>query len=113
MFWDSGWACLRTAGSGSTSLPAPDLLVGNATRVLAIECKSGKGEYRYIDNNQVQELKIFAEKFGAEPWVGARFDGKGWFFIKAHELTSSGKNFVVSKKEAYEKGLRFEKLIVP
>ena len=111
MFWDNNWACLRTAGSGSTSLPAPDLLVSNAKRILAIECKSGKTQNKYIDETQVNELKTFARMFNAEAWVGARFNARGWYFIKADNLKRSGKNYVVSFSEAENSGISFEQLV--
>jgi len=104
---------LRAAGSGSTPLPCPDLLVGGKGRVLAIECKGGKSA-RYIDKKQISELKEFAEKFGAEPWVGARFNNTEWLFLKIDDLKESrtGNNFVVDVKFAKENGIRFEELIL-
>ena len=39
LFWNNQWGCIRTAGSGSTPLPAPDLLASKKNRYLAIECK--------------------------------------------------------------------------
>ncbi|MEK6812527.1 MAG: Holliday junction resolvase Hjc [Nanoarchaeota archaeon] len=111
-FWENGWACLRTAGSGSTSFPAPDLIAGKDSRLLVIECKSGAGNYRYLDKKEVEELQLFAQSFGAEAWIGARFDRLGWFFVPAHELVGSGpNNFVVHLKKAMESGKRFEQLI--
>ena len=35
-FNNSGWACIRIAGSGSSRYPSPDILAGNAIRRLAI-----------------------------------------------------------------------------
>ena len=81
MFWNHDWGCVRTAGSGSTPLPAPDLLAGNGHRKLAIECKA-TGELRqYLTVKEVSELVEFSRKFGAEPWIAVRFDRKDWFFI--------------------------------
>ena len=112
MFFDTGvYAALRVAGSGSTPLPAPDLLVGGKGRVLAIECKSGK-KRRYIDPQQVKELLDFAVKFGAEPWIGARFNREGWYFLDVKSLhISKGGNYAVDLKIAKEKGVNFEGLI--
>ena len=94
-------------------MPCPDLLVGGKGRVLAIECKRGKSA-RYIDKKQISELKEFAEKFGAEPWVGARFNNTEWLFLKIDDLKESrtGNNFVVDVKFAKENGIRFEELIL-
>jgi len=112
MFWDQkGWAGLRVAGSGSTSLPASDLLVGNGSRILAIECKSGKGR-RDIKEKQIEELKEFSKLFGAEPWVGVRFDNTPWHFLELKHLgKSKGGNYFVSPKVIVKKGIKFEELI--
>src|SRR3989344_9493965 len=95
-FQEENFIALRAAGSGSTPLPCPDLLVGGNGRVLAIECKGGKGS-RYIKKTQIEELLQFSKRFGAEPWVGARFDNNPWFFIQIENLKQSktGNNFVV------------------
>lgn len=86
--------------------------MGSKGRVLAIECKGGKGS-RYIKRKQVEELKEFAERFGAEPWLGARFDNNEWLFLELHNLkkSKSGNNFVVDLRLAKEKGINFEELI--
>ena len=112
MFWkQKGWCGLRVAGSGSTTLPAPDLIVGNGSRVLAIECKSGKGR-RDIKKEQVDELKIFAKLFGAEPWIGVRFDNMPWHFLQLEKLgKSKGKNYFVDSKLVVSNGIKFEELI--
>jgi len=36
-FNESGWVAIRSAGSGSSQYPSPDILAGNAMRRLAIE----------------------------------------------------------------------------
>jgi len=102
---------VRVAGSGSTPIPAPDLLVGNGLRSLAIECKSMKGTKKYIGNEKIQELLTFAQKFGAEPWIAMKFDYQGWFFLKPSDLERTKNNFVVSLEFAKEKGMRFEELV--
>jgi holliday junction resolvase Hjr len=113
MFFDTGnHIALRAAGSGSTPLPCPDLIVGCDGRVLAIECKGGK-KARYIKKKQIEELIEFSRKFGAEAWLGARFNNTEWLFLRTEDLkvSKSGENFVVDLKLAKEKGLRFEELI--
>ncbi len=111
MFWESGLACTRTAGSGSATVPAPDLLVGSKNRKLAIECKSGKDK-RYLTKKEVDELKEFSEKFGAEAWIGARFNNVDWLFLRPEDLgVSKGNNYFVSIELAKKKGLSFQELI--
>lgn len=112
LFHSTGqFAPLRIAGSGSTPIPAPDLIVGGKNRVFAIECKSGKGR-RDIRKEQVEELKIFSKLFGAEPWVGVRFDNMPWYFLDLKKLgKSKGKNYFVNPDLAVKKGIKFEELI--
>jgi|SRR3989344_6709542 len=112
MFFSTGrFAAGRIAGSGSTSFPAPDLVVGGMGRVLAIECKSGNGR-RDINAEQIGELKIFSKVFGAEPWLGVRFDNMPWYFLKLEDVgKTSGKNYFVDKKTALGKGIGFDELI--
>lgn len=102
------------AGSGSMPLPCPDLLSGKKGRTLAIECKSSKGKQRrYITKEQIDELIEFSKGFGAEAWIGIRFDGMKWFFLKPHQLGKSngGNNYYIDVDLVEKKGISFEKLI--
>lgn len=112
LFYSTGkFMPCRIAGSGSTPLPAPDLVVGGMNRVLAIECKSGKGR-RDINAKQIEELKLFSKVFGAEPILGVRFDNMPWYFLKLENIgKTSGKNYFVDEKLVLEKGIVFEELI--
>ena len=112
MFWETGsWAAVRSAGSGSTTYPNPDLIIGNGERVVAIECKSIKNGTKYLNNEDVEQIRIFSEKFGAEAWFGIRFDQLGWFFLELKDLKKGKKGYSVSLELAKEKGLNFEGLI--
>ncbi len=112
MFWNNNLACLRVAGSGSTTLPAPDLLVGGAGRVMAIECKAIKSGIKYLKEQQLNELQVFAKAFGAEPWVAIRFNRQGWRFLPITELgKSKGGTASISLEHAQKKGLTFEQFI--
>ena len=51
---------LRVAGSGSTPIPAPDLLVGNGSRILAIECKAIKGTKKYLEQHSLVESNVLS-----------------------------------------------------
>ena len=112
MFWENNFAGYRAAGSGSTPLPSPDLLVGNGKRYLAIECKSLKSKAKYLEEEQIQELIKFAKTFGAEAWIGLRFNNLGWYFIQPDKLekTKSG-TLIASFDVLKEKGLSFNDLI--
>ena len=111
-FWEHKWLCIRIAGSGSMPHPCPDLLAGRKGRSLAIECKSSKGtQRRYIETRQIQELDEFARGFGAEAWIGVRFNGLPWKFLKPTQLGTSQRAFYVDRALAHAKGIDFLSLI--
>ena len=112
MFWENNFGGYRSAGSGSTPLPSPDILVGNGKRYLAIECKSLKDKYKYLEEEQIKELVEFSKKFGAEAWIGVRFNNLGWYFIQPDKLEKSKKgNLIASLDVLKQKGLSFNELI--
>ena len=110
--WDEGYAVVRAAGSGSTTKPAPDLLASNGKKRFAIECKSLKGKRKYFAHEEIEQLLLFASTFGAEPWLGIRFDSKGWFFFPADKVQKSkGEQYVVSFVQLQKEGLQFEEFV--
>ncbi len=112
LFWKNNWAACRSAGSGSTPLPSPDILASNTLRTLAIECKSLKEGTKYIEKEKLASLIEFSSLFGAEPWLGMRFDNKGWFFLKPSDLQGNkNENYAISLDLATSKGKKFEELI--
>lgn len=111
LFWGGGWAAIRVAGSGAIKYPVPDVLAGNSSRKIAVECKAAKGEYQYLQKETVDSLRTFSRLFGAEPWIGVRFDNESWYFVSVEDLDSTGNNFVVSRVSARQKGLSFNEMI--
>lgn len=111
LFWNAGWGAIRVAGSGSTKYPSPDLLAGNGVRRVAVECKAMAAPIIYLEKREVQELRIFAQKMAAEPWIGARFTSHHWLFVGMEELEETEKSFAVNRKTAELRGLTFEELI--
>ena len=112
MLWEDFGPCVRVAGSGSPPKPAPDLLASDGDRTVAVECKAIKGEKRYFDYSELMQLKLFADNFGAEPWVGVRFDNLGWWFVKVDKIRKSkGQSFLVSLSRVKKEGLKFEEFI--
>jgi Holliday junction resolvase len=112
LFWGTNkWSAIRVAGSGSMKYPCPDVVAGNNIRKLAIECKSSKDTNQYLTKEEVSQLKKFSSKFGAEPWIGVRFDKFKWFFMNIEDLKETDKNYVISLESAKSKGLLFEELI--
>ena len=106
------WAAIRIAGSGLTKDPNPDVLAGNKQRYLAIECKSLKSNIKYLYPEEITQIIDFSSKFGAEPWIGIRFNNQGWYFIKPEHLEKTKSEYYsVSLLLAKEKGLSFKDLI--
>ena len=111
LFWSNGWVSVRVAGSGSMQYPSPDVLASNGKRILAIECKTSKNDSKYIDKAQIDDLKIFASDFKAEPWVGIRFARTDWYFLKPEEAEITPKNVLITKALAELKGKSFMRLL--
>ena len=111
LFWNNKWSSVRVAGSGSSKYPSPDVLAGNGNRRLAIECKASKSSSKYLTAKEVNELQTFAELFGAEAWIGMRFDDMKWYFLSLEDLKNSGNSFSASVDLVKKKGLKFEELI--
>ena len=111
-FWKiPGWTACRVAGSGSMRYPAPDIIAGNATRKLAIECKSTKSKYQYFEKGEIAQLLQYAELFAAEPWIAIRFDRDKFYFLRPNDLKETGKRFVADSQLAKDKGFLFEHII--
>jgi holliday junction resolvase Hjr len=111
MFYNEGYGVLRSAGSGSTPLPSPDIIVSNGKKILAIECKSLNSKRKYFPEKEINELKIFSERFGAIPLIGIRFDRIGWYFVDMDNMGFSKTNYYISLDLAQKKGLKFEEII--
>lgn len=110
-FWDSGWAAMRAAGSGSSQYPSPDIVAGKYGRRLAIECKLTKENKKYFPAEEIRLLNYFAKTFCGEAWVAVKFPKLEWMFFNPEDLNQAGKNFSASVELAELKGLSFEELI--
>ena len=113
MFWDTnGWVCVRVAGSGSTQYPAPDLLASRGDKKIVMEVKVVSGVKKYFTGQEIRDLNFFAEKFGAEAWVGVCFDKKQWYFITIDELSiTKSENYSISLIDMKRKGFTFDEMI--
>ena len=111
MFWKKGWACLRSAGSGSMKYPGPDLLVGNLIRRMAIECKLTKESKLYLNQHDVEQLGEFSKVFDARPLFAVKFPKIGWLFLNIGDLEKTPKGYVIDLKVAELRGVTFEELI--
>lgn len=111
IFNENGWVCIRAAGSGSSQYPSPDVLAGNAVRRVAIECKVTKDNKKYLLEEEIGQLRTFANKFGAEGWVGVKFPSEPWYFLMLEDIKNTGKCWAVSLELAKRKGLKVEELL--
>lgn len=110
-FNENNWSCIRVAGSGSSRYPAPDLLAGNAIRRLAIECKVVGENKKYFQGEEIEQLRVFSQRFGAESWIAIHFPRKPWYFVMLEDLEKTGNCWAISLSVAERKGLKIEELI--
>lgn len=110
-FWANSWGAVRVAGSGSMRYPSADVLATNKLRKLAIECKTAKDPWKYIEKEEIKQLKEFSELFNAEPYVAVKFNKKDWLFLTLEDLEETNKAFMINIKKAEIKGILFEELI--
>lgn len=108
---DAGFAAIRVAGSGSTQTPSTDILAGNGMRILSIECKTVKGDSRYISKEAIADFLAFSRQFGAEPWIAVRFFRSAWRFLLIEDIPVTDKNVSINKELAETKGLLLEELL--
>jgi Holliday junction resolvase len=109
--FNKGFAVSRVAGSGSSQLPTPDILGFRAGKALAIECKTKKGEYLNIREEQVEELILWEKLSGLKAYVAWRLGKDQWYFIGLSGLKKTKKAYSIKRAEIQEKGLIFEKFI--
>lgn len=102
-----GYAAIRIAGSGSTKAPSTDILAGNGTRYLSLECKTIRTGYRYIPKKEMREFVQFSRQFGAEPWISVRFMRKEWVFLLPEDLVETTENYGITRKIVEDKGIAF------
>ena len=91
--------------------PSCDVLASNGARRIAIECKTSRDKSKYLEKDEAKQLKDFSSIFGAEAWIGVRFDREDWLFITLEDIKDTGNNFLVSLDIAKKKGLTFDELI--
>ena len=107
----AGFAVVRIAGSGMIKETSADLIAGNAFKMFMIECKTCKEKKRYLEKQQITDLKEFARKFGFPPMIAVKFSRQGWWFIEPEKLDDVGKNLAISLEDIKEKGMSFEQLM--
>jgi len=111
MLFNKGFAVSRVAGSGSSQLPTPDVLGFKNGKALAIECKTKKGEYLNIREEQIGELKLWEKLSGLKVYVAWRLGKDAWFFIGIDKLNKTKKAYAIKKEEIQAKGKGFDAFI--
>jgi len=90
ILWNMGYAVVRgpSSGSGTRKRFQPDLIAVKDKVILVFEVKihSGGNEPIYIPKRQVDGLKEFASRAGAQVYVAVRIRGGGWRFHKLSTL---------------------------
>jgi holliday junction resolvase Hjr len=109
--WAKECPAIRVAGSGSNHYPSPDIVAGKIGRILVIECKSAKSSAVYIPKEEIEELKEFAKKFGAEPWIAIRFKRKEWYFLTPEDMAEKEKSYSASLDTIKLKGILLSEII--
>lgn len=111
LFFERGFSVVRIAGSGTSPLPAPDIIAIKKGRIIAVECKARKTKNLAIAVVQIGELLDWAGRAGAEPLVGWKIPRKGWFFLEPGQMRDTGKFFTINQADAMSKGLSLEGVI--
>ena len=111
---EKGWRAIRVAGSGVNDDSPCDMIIGKVgRRGYVIEAKSSKSVRIYITKKQIEDFYVFSASTGLSPVIAVRFNRNGWIFLTPEQLVDSGKNWVVSLKNALEQGKRFSQFFEP
>jgi len=121
IFDRAGWGALRAPTSGSATQRAlPDVLVGREAasgplqphhqRPWAIEVKATSAPRVYLTNHESDDLTAFAERFGAEPMVCAKFKSRGgtrtaYWFVPLANTREAGDSYAVDKDNARQQAI--------
>ena len=109
--WDSGFAAIRSpASGGAISYPMPDIIAGNGRRFIAIEVKMRKSLPLYLTQQEIKDLVMFSNLFGAEPFIGIKIPRSDWRFVRISQLKETKKGYKVDD-EVYNLSLDFNELI--
>lgn len=97
IFWQHGWAASRMAGSGSITIPSPDIIAGKNRELYVIECKTVDKLPKYFSIKEISDLELFAHRIGAKPVVAVKVSRKGWFFLESRFLRKTQKSFIMDQ----------------
>jgi Holliday junction resolvase len=107
--WQYGFAAVRSAGSGAMSFPSPDIVAGNGKRFLAIEVKMRSSLPLYISEDELKELIMFSNLFGAEAYIALKISYNDWKFFTPENLEKTKKGYKIGHNN-YLLGIDIEEL---
>lgn len=111
LFFQAGFSVVRIAGSGTSPLPAPDVIAIKKGRVIAVECKARKSSHLAVRPEQMQELLDWAERAGSEAFVAWKIPRRGWFFLRPEQFKRTKGFFIINQANAMGKGVSLEKVV--
>ncbi|MBU4266522.1 MAG: hypothetical protein KKE96_04775 [Candidatus Altiarchaeota archaeon] len=98
-FWERDWAAMRSAGSGNTSLPAPDLIAAKDGKIILVECKSTGREKLHL-KGAILALHEFSRVSGGRAYIAVKFLRKEPRFYEIGGLMER-KRFTISISDDY------------
>ncbi len=107
--WKRGFAAIRVAGSGLIKF-SPDIVAGNGKKYLAIEVKMRKSLPLYINETEVKDLEVFANRFGAEAYIALKLPRADWKFFKLDSLKETKTGYKIDN-ELYNTGLSLDEVL--
>ena len=111
ILWENGFAAVRTPTSGGgISYPMPDIIAGNGKKYIAIEVKMRNELPLYISEQQIKDLAMFSNLFGAEAVIGLKLPRKKWKFFEIKQLKRTKNGYKVDS-EVFASGFDIYELI--
>jgi len=98
-FWERGWSAMRSAGSGNTSLPAPDVIATRDGKIILVECKSTSKEKLHL-KAAILSLHEFSKISGGRAYISVKFLRKEPRFYEIDGFMKK-KKFTVSIRDGY------------
>lgn len=111
LLFDMGFAVSRVAGSGSSTLPTPDIIAVKNKITVAIECKTKIGEYLNIKESQIEELKTWEKLSGFKSYVSWRLGKEAWYFLELKDLKKTTKAYSIKKEDIINKGMTLKDFV--
>lgn len=101
--WEHGFASLRAPGSGSIDRPSPDVFLASTDVRYAIELKKAKDGTATFDQQEINDLAMWADRVDAKAYVGIKPDlrtHESWYFMWVYNLHRTPEdNFSIRKQD--------------